>query len=101
MPRALQHQEEWDRIGGMEHNVAIDQTDMFGPSRRFEEKSQSSNPSNAGGINRPTKGKKGDAGKGQSSYPQHSSQGRNATKRMGSPNKGKVSHAAKHKGAGG
>jgi hypothetical protein len=98
MPRGLQHAEEFARIAGMEHNVAIDQTDLFGPSRRFEEKSQSSNPSNAGGINRATKG----GSKASKPYGGRTVQGKdNGPSRHGSPNKGKVSHAAKHKGAGG
>ena len=57
MPRGIQHGEEFGRIGSMEHNVAIDATDLFGPSKRFPQKSQSSNPSSGGGINRPLKGK--------------------------------------------
>ena len=96
MPRGIQHQEEFDRIGGMEHNVAIDQTDMFGPSRRFEEKSQMSNPSDGGGINRSLKGKPQDVLRGMGS-----AQGRNSTKTRGSTTGGKVSHAKKHKGDGG
>lgn len=96
MPRGVQHSEEFGRIGSMEHNVAIDQTDMFGPSRRYEEKGQSSNPTNAGGINRATKSKK------TRGHSISSAQGRDKVKKMGSkPNTGKSSPARKHKGAGG
>lgn len=99
MPRGVQHGEEFARIGGMEHNVAIDQTDMFGPSRRFEEKSQGSNPTNAGGINRALKGTSSKAAK---PYGGRTVQGKdNSGSRYGGPNKGKRSPAAKHKGAGG
>jgi hypothetical protein len=56
MPRMPKHDEEFGRIGAMEHNVAIDATDLFGPSKRFEQKSQSSNPTSGGGINRPLRG---------------------------------------------
>ena len=56
MPRGIQHAEEMARIGSMEHNVAIDATDLFGPSKRFTQKSQSSNPTSGGGINRPLRG---------------------------------------------
>ena len=56
------HADEFERIGRLEHNVAIDQTDLFGPSRRFQQKGQESNPSSGGGINRSLKGK-GKAGK--------------------------------------
>lgn len=96
MPRGIQHQEEFDRIGGMEHNVAIDQTDLFGPSRRFEEKSQMSNPSDGGGINRALKGKAQDQLRGQSSK-----QGKDAVRTFNSTSTGKHSPAAKHKGNGG
>lgn len=64
MPRGISHDEEFARIAGKEHNVAIDATDMFGPSRRFNEKGQSSNPSSGGGINRALKG----TGKSQKHY---------------------------------
>jgi len=57
MPRGVSHDEEFGRISSKEHNVAIDQTDMFGPSRRFNQKGQMSNPSSGGGINRALKGK--------------------------------------------
>ena len=97
MPTVGGHSEEFKRIGSMEHNVAIDQTDMFGPSRRFEKKGQMSNPSSGGGINRSLKGK----GKAKKRTDK-SAQGRdNGPRRFGSKEKGKVSHAAKHKGAGG
>ena len=97
MPRGVQHGMEWSRIASMEHNVAIDQTDLFGPQRRFEEKGQSSNPTSAGGINRALKGK------GSSAKHYHGSkQGKDGgPRRHGSPSKGKVSPARKHHGSGG
>lgn len=99
MPRGVQHAEEFARISSMEHNVAIDQTDLFGPSRRYEEKGQTSNPTNAGGINRPTKGKKAAKSRG---HGRGNAQARDGgPSRHGSPNKGKVSPARKHHGAGG
>lgn len=101
MPRGVQHSEEFARIAGMEHNVAIDQTDMFGPSRRFESKGQFSNPSSAGGINRPTKGK-GNSKRTYNGKAHKSAQARDkGPRRFGSPSEGKVSPARKHKGAGG
>lgn len=98
MPRGVQHSEEFGRIASMEHNVAIDQTDLFGPSRRFEEKGQSSNPSSGGGINRSLKGK----GKAEKHY-RGSKQAKDGGPRThGSPrNTGKSSPARKHRGAGG
>lgn len=75
MPRGVHHGEEFGRISSKEHNVAIDATDLFGPSRRFSEKGQSSNPSSGGGINRPLKGK-GKAKKHFSGSAQGSSKGK-------------------------
>lgn len=57
MPRGVSHEHGFARIARNEHNVAIDQTDLFGPSRRFAEKGQSSNPTQGGGINRRLRGK--------------------------------------------
>jgi hypothetical protein len=50
------HADEFARIAEKEHNVAIGQHDMFGPSAEFPNKSQVSNPTQSGGINRPLKG---------------------------------------------
>ena len=96
MPRGIQHAEEFERIGSMEHNVAIDQTDMFGPSRRFEEKSQMSNPSDGGGINRALKGKPQDELRRMGSK-----QGKDKVRTFNSTHGGKKSPAKKHHGDGG
>jgi len=98
LPRGISHSEEFERIAKLEHNVAIDQTDLFGPSRRYEEKGQTSNPTNAGGINRPLKGKKAAKSRGHSTG---NAQGRDKVRTFGSKHGGKVSPARKHKGAGG
>ena len=60
------HSDEFARISSGEHNVAISaEHEVFGPSKRFTNKSQTSNPSQGGGINRPLKGK-GSSSKGYS-----------------------------------
>lgn len=101
MPRGIQHSEEFARVASLEHNVAIDQTDLFGPSRRFEEKGQSSNPSSGGGINRSTKGK-GNSARTYNGKGFKNAQGRdNGPRSFGSPKGGKRSPARKHHGAGG
>jgi len=63
MPRGVSHDGEFARIASHEHNPSKGPTSSgFGPSKRFPNKGQMTNPTSSGGINRPTKGK-GKSGK--------------------------------------
>lgn len=55
MPRGVSHDEEFGRISSHEDNRMKTKTG-WGPSKRFTEKGQMSNPTTGGGINRSTKG---------------------------------------------
>ena len=64
MPRGVSHDDEFSRISGKEDNRSKGPTTSgWGPSKRFPDKSQMSNPTQSGGINRATKGSAGGKGK--------------------------------------